>query len=187
MRKKCLEIAIDSLADVRSAIGGTADRLEVCAALELGGLTPTPGLLESVAELCALPIVAMVRTRGGGFVYSSDELRVMARDVGMMFRHGAAAAIFGPITPTREIDIDACRRLLDACGGRSAVFHRAFDRTENLMRSLDQLIELGFSRVLTSGGAASAGGGIAMLATLNRHAAGRIEILPGGKSGISSV
>lgn len=180
MSGRCLEIAIDSLADVRAALSGDADRLEVCAALELGGLTPTVGLLESISELCELPMVAMVRPRGGGFVCSTDELRVMERDISVLFQFGASAVIFGPITPSREVDVDACRRLIDACAGRPAVFHRAFDRTADLGRSLDQLIALGFSRVLTSGGAASANDGIATLSKLLLRAAGRIEVLPGG-------
>lgn len=180
MPTRCLEMAVDSLADVRAAIAGGADRLEVCAALDLGGLTPTVGLLQSTAELCALPMVAMVRPRGGGFVHSRDELLVMSRDIAVMFAHGAAAVIFGVITESREIDIESCRRLLDACGQRPAVFHRAFDRSADLPRSLDALMELGFTRVLTSGGAPAAIDGAATLADLRRRAADRIEILPGG-------
>ncbi|MFN0134636.1 MAG: copper homeostasis protein CutC [Phycisphaerae bacterium] len=180
MRTRYLEIAVDSLADVKAATAGGADRLEVCAALDLGGLTPTVGLLHSTAESCALPMVAMVRPRGGGFVHSLDELRVMARDIAVMFEHGAAAVIFGVITESREIDIESCRRLIDACDGRPAVFHRAFDRTTDLPRSLDALIELGFGRVLTSGGAPTAIDGATTLAELRRSAADRIEILPGG-------
>lgn len=168
---------------VRDALLGASagvGRLELCQALELGGLTPSPGTVELVCQRQPLPVMAMNRPRAGGFHYHPLELKVMLRDAQQLVAAGAHGVVFGCLTATGQIDLDACRQLRQAIGPAEAIFHKAFDYVSNVSEALEQLIELGFQRVLTSGGAQTAMQGAQVIAQLQRQAAGRIEILPGG-------
>jgi copper homeostasis protein len=177
-----VEVAVSSVEDAVAAQGAGADRIELSCALELGGLTPSTGLIEQVRRACHLPIVAMLRPRAGGFVYSNGEFETMLRDVaGMEAVEGLA---FGFLHADGTIDRARCRQTIDAVGAREAVFHRAFDVVPDPLIALEQLIELGFKRVLTSGQAATALEGVELIRRLIKQAAGRIVILPG--SGIRS-
>ena len=174
-----LEIACGSIED--AIIGATgADRLELCSALELGGLTPSLGTVLEVSRTLAVPFVAMIRPRAGDYVCSSSELKVMETDAALMLDAGASGIVFGCLTKDGDVDVPACRRLLAVAGETETVFHRAFDETRAWTRALDTLIELGFSRVLTGGGAPTALEGVGRIRSLMERSAGRIEILPGG-------
>lgn len=155
-----------------------AARIELCCALELGGLTPSVGLLERARRLTRLPLMAMIRPRPGNFVYSPEEIRTMEADIARL--DAANGFVFGVLTDEGDVDREACAHLVRRCGARDKVFHRAFDRARDPLRALDALIELGFTRVLTSGAAPNAVLGIPSLSALHERAAGRIEILPGG-------
>jgi copper homeostasis protein len=122
----------------------------------------------------------MVRPRAGGFVYSADEFRTMERDAELMLEHGADAVAFGVLTAEGAIDLERCRALVKRVGGgREAIFHRAFDVTPDPLTALEQLIDLGVRRVLTSGQRASAAEGAGLIRRLIERARGRIEVLPG--------
>jgi copper homeostasis protein len=175
-----LEVAVASVEDALAAQGGGADRLELNAALALGGLTPSLGTLIEVKAAVALPVVVMVRPRPGGFAYGEADFKVMQRDVDLALRHGADGVAFGVLTADGRVDVERCRLLARQVGERAAVFHRAFDVTPDPFEALERLVELGLRRVMTSGQEESAYNGAGLIAELGRRAAGRIEVLPAG-------
>ncbi len=173
-----IEIVAQSPDDAVIAARSGADRLELVSALSLGGLTPSLGTLQEVRHRCNLPVVAMLRPRSGGFAYSPAELDSMERDGDLFLLNGAKGLVFGVLTPDGQIDRPANRRLVKLGGG--AVFHRAFDALPDPAEAMEVLIDLGFRRILTSGGRGTALEGTETLRRLAERAAGRIEILPGG-------
>jgi copper homeostasis protein len=173
-----LEVPVASVEDARAAQEGGADRLELNSALSLGRLTPSLGTLIEVKASVALPVFVMIRPRPGGFAYGEADLRVMQRDADLALRYGADGIVFGILTADGRVDTDRCRWLLRQAGDRAAVFHRAFDVTQDPPEALEQLIDLGFRRVLTSGQEETADNGAARIAELIDRAAGRIEVLP---------
>lgn len=177
-----IEIAVESIDDALGAARGGADRLELCAALDVGGLTPSLGALARMKKAVALPVMAMIRPRAGGFCYGESEIRVMAADIEAAAECGADGVVFGVLREDGTVDTARCAELLKHCGGRQAVFHRAFDLTPEPLVALEQIIALGFARILTSGQqtAAPSAAGMELIARLVGRAAGRIEILPGG-------
>lgn len=175
-----LEVPVASVDDAVTAASAGADRLELNAALALGGLTPSLGTLMEVRAAVRLPVLVMIRPRPGGFAYSDPEFAVMRRDLELALAHGADGVVFGVLHPDGTVDRRRCQSLIELCRGREAVFHRAFDVTPEPFAALETLIELGFRRVLTSGQEETAYNGAGLIAELVRRAAGRIEILPGG-------
>lgn len=175
-----IEVAVGGVAGARVAHESGADRLELNTALELGGLTPSLGTLMEVRGATPLPVIAMVRPRAGGFVYSADEFRTMERDAELLLEHGADGVAFGVLRADGSIDLERCRALIGRVGrGREMVFHRAFDVVPDPLTGLEQLIDLGVRRVLTSGQRASALEGAELIRRLIERAGGRIEVLPG--------
>lgn len=175
-----IEVAVASVEDAQTAEAAGADRLELCSALELGGVTPSLGTFLAIKEAVSLPLVTMLRPRAGGFVYSEADVRTMERDAEFFLSRGAAGIVFGFLTGERMIDVARAARLVRLAGGKETVFHRAFDLTSDPIAALDSLIGLGVTRVLTSGQAADAPAGAELIGRLIERAAGRIEILPGG-------
>jgi copper homeostasis protein len=178
-RRLTLEVPVTTPDDARAAEGGGADRLELCSALEVGGLTPTVGLLMAVKAAVGLPVWCLIRCRPGGFVYSPEELVVMLTDARMLLDSGADGIVVGCLTPDLQIDAESCTRFL-SLAGRKISFHRAFDFAPDHEASLEALIHLGIRRVLTSGGEATATAGSARLRKLVSQSADRITILAGG-------
>ena len=175
-----LEVAVATLADAQTAQAAGADRLELNAALELGGLTPSIGTVELVKAACRIPVIAMVRPRPGGFVYSSAERATMERDCDHLLAAGVAGVAFGFLSADRTIDVSATRAFVNRIGsGPECVFHRAFDLTPDPAVALATLIDLGVTRVLTSGQATAAPDGTTVIKRLVIQAANRTEILPG--------
>ena len=175
-----VEVCLDSLESVAAAAEAGADRIELCSALTEGGLTPTLGTLIEARRIFPGVIVHMIRPRRGDFHYNTLELEAMATDIQRAIEHGADEIIFGCLFLDGSVDRHANESLIKACGGHPCVFHRAFDVTRSLSESLETLIELGFKRVLSSGGQPDALAGAAALRDLGKQAKGRIEILPGG-------
>jgi copper homeostasis protein len=175
-----LEVCVGSVCDALAAVAGGADRLELNCALSLGGLTPSAGLFAEVRRRVAVPMIAMVRPRSGGFAYFETDFEVMLRDAEKLIAAGADGLAFGILSRAGEIDRGRCQKLRDICGDRAAVFHRAFDVTPDPIAALECLIEVSFRRVMTSGQAESAVSGADTITALIRHAAGRIEMLPAG-------
>jgi copper homeostasis protein len=175
-----LEVPVASVEDALAAQAGGADRLELNAALSVGGLTPSLGTLIEVKAAVSIPIVVMLRPRPGGFDYSPADFKVMQRDTDLLLQHGADGVAFGVMHADGQVDVARCQRLLRQLGDTVAVFHRAFDVTPDPFAALERLIDLGFRRVMTSGQEESAHNGAALIAALIQRAARRIEILPAG-------
>lgn len=175
-----LEVAIETADDAAVAARGGADRLELCAALDAGGLTPTPETFRAVRAATGLPVTVMIRPRPGDFVYEPDELAQMVDDVRRFADLGAEGVVFGPLTWDNRIDTDAAAELIRAAGGRDTVFHRAFDTVKHPDEGLSELVGLGFTRLLTSGPHPTAAEGIPFLKWLHERAAGRLAVVPGG-------
>jgi copper homeostasis protein len=175
-----IEAAVESLQDALAAEADGANRLELCANLGEGGTTPSANLVAAVLGKTTLPVFAMIRARGGGFVYSDDEIATMTTDIAHVKSLGVAGIVTGALTPDARVDVDCTRTLMSAAAGLPVTFHRAFDRAPNHAGALEQLIQLGVSRVLTSGGAATALEGASAIAALVAQARDRIAILAGG-------
>ena len=181
-RRLVLEVCVESVDDAVAAAAGGADRIELNAALALDGLTPSPGLLAETLRAVRKPLIAMARPRSGDFCYSNSEFRVLLRDAEFVLDAGAEGVAFGVLTDRREVDLRRCRRVvkLIESAGADAVFHRAFDSVRDPFDALEQLIDLGVTRVMTRGGKPTAEAGAGVLRTLNERADGRIKILPAG-------
>lgn len=179
MGRILIEAAIDSVRDAERAVREGADRLEVCATLDVGGLTPRASLIKECLEL-GVPCVAMARPRAGNFAYTPDEVRQLHAAVARVCEAGAHGVVFGVLSPHGSIDEDAVNEVIELCGAQELVFHRAFDVARDASEALDTLMACGVTRVLTSGHAATAIEGIGELTSLVEQAAGRITILPGG-------
>jgi copper homeostasis protein len=175
-----LEVPVASVEDAVAARTGGADRLELSAALALGGLTPSLGTLQEVRRAVALPLIVLLRPRPGGFCYSPADYRVIQRDLDLALEHGADGVAVGILTAEGTVDLERCRQLLRQAGEKPVVFHRAFDVTPDPLTALEQLVELGVARVMTSGQEESAYAGAGRIAELLRHSAERIEVLPAG-------
>lgn len=175
----CIEACVASVEDAIAAFEGGADRLELNTALSLDGLTPSLGLVRQVKKAVPLPIIAMIRPRSRGFVYSEAEFSVMQADIDAFKEEGIAGCAFGILTQNHEIDIPRMRIITRQMKGLETVFHRAFDVTPNAERALESLINLGIDRILTSGHRQTAIQGAQNLKTLQLKASSRIEILPG--------
>jgi copper homeostasis protein len=178
-----IEVCVDTPAGLAAALAGGADRIELCAALGLGGLTPSTGFMRLAAG-SAVPDHRMDRHRPGNFVCSPDDLAVMAADIAAARDCGMAGVVFGASLPDGRLDRGALAGLVAATSGLSLTLHRAFDLVPDMSEALETAIALGFHRVLTSGGATTAVAGIDRLVALQAQAAGRIGILPG--SGINA-
>jgi len=175
-----VEICCGSLEDALEAERGGADRVELCSALFLGGLTPSLGTIMEAKARLKIPIMVMIRPRAGGFCYTKSEMAVMERDAVLAAEQGAEGMVFGILNADGSIDEERCTRMRKLIGARQAVFHRAFDVTPDPFRSLDQLVALGFTRVLTSGQEDTVPEGAQLIKRLIEYAGDRIEILPGG-------
>ncbi|QIK71301.1 copper homeostasis protein CutC [Propioniciclava coleopterorum] len=178
-----LEIAVQDAAGALAALAAGADRLELCSALETGGLTPSLGLVERVAAAAAeagAGLCVLIRARDGDFVYDADEVAVMRRDVALTAAvPGVTGVVVGALTASGGVDAPAVRALADAAAGRDVVFHRALDVLADPLAALDELARLGVTRVLTSGGAPTAPEGLETLRAMAAHASG-LGIVAGG-------
>ena len=175
-----IEVAIESPDDAARAEAGGADRLYLCAGLDLGGLTPSVGGLCEVRKVTTLPVWVAIRPRPGDFVYSEAECAQMLKDIDVLKGYKPDGFVFGVLADAGRLNVPACRLLRYRSGFAPVAFPRAFDKTPDRRAALDTLIQLGFRRVVTSGGEAAAEAGVKEIAALIRVAAGRIEILPAG-------
>ena len=156
------------------------DRLELCANFPEGGETPSAGMLRFLKSELDLPIFVMIRPRGGDFVYSSKELLVMKHDIQLLGDLGADGVVFGVLDAQGIVNESACEFLLRAAGSKPCTFHRAIDASANLQDSLKKIIQLGFQRVLTSGGKNSLSEGLDQVLELLRLAQDQLIVMPGG-------
>lgn len=185
-----VEIAVQDRAGVDIALEAGAERIELCSALEVGGLTPSIGLVEAAvaaAQGRANFTHVLIRPRAGGFVYRASEVDVIRRDINAVVSAGASGVVIGALTPTGAVDVDTVRLLVDSAAGREVTFHRAIDAAGDPLDNLELLISLGVARVLTSGQAASSIDGRVTLARLVERAAGRIQIMAGGGVTVDAI
>ena len=184
MNKKglLLEVCVDDVAGLNAAIEGGADRIELCSSLDLGGVTPSAGLMAEAAR-SGIPVIALIRPRAGGFVYTEAEERVMLHDIELAAELGLAGVAIGALNDDGHLDFALLERLAARAAGLQLTLHRAFDLVPDQVEALEQAIKLGFHRVLTSGGVVHASAGAAQLAALVAQSRGRIRILAG--SGIT--
>jgi len=179
-----IEICCDSVSSACAAQQGGADRVELCGPLDTGGTTPSAGLIEAVCNAVSIPVHVLIRARSGDFCYSPAELQVMAADVAMARRLGAAGVVIGALDLNGRVDRDGMARLLDAVGPLSVTFHRAIDVAADPLAIVDELLELGVGRVLTSGGQPTAPAGAKTIAAMVRKCGDRLVVLAG--SGVSA-
>ncbi|MEJ6781700.1 copper homeostasis protein CutC [Aminobacter sp. Piv2-1] len=174
-----LEVCVDSPEGLASAIAGGADRIELCAALETGGLTPSAGLM-ALAAKAPIPVYAMVRSRPGDFVYGDGDMAALLADIDAVRAAGLEGVVLGANRADGSLDRDVLARLADHARGLGKTLHRAFDLAgPDFAGAIDLAIELGFERILTSGGETTALKGLDVLAACFAHAGGRIAIMPG--------
>lgn len=232
--KVLLEVCVDSIESAKAAIEGGADRVEVCSALPLGGLTPSHGLVQSIRSFLRsrnrhIPLFVMIRPRSGDFCYSPQEVDQMVVEIDSFKNcircpcgtgsngttsspdgdnHGTTTSspgdgvcghdchhlvdgfVTGALRPDATIDVDACQRLIQSTGSYPVTFHRAFDLAENALAALEEIIRVGFKRVLTSGHEPNAESGIELIKLLVEKAAGRITVVAGsgiGKSNAAAI
>jgi copper homeostasis protein len=175
-----IEICTASPEDCIAAQQGGADRVELNCAMMLGGLTPSLGSLREGRDATQITLIVMIRPRAGGFCYSEREFKVMQRDAETAFAEGADGIAFGILTSSGAIDEPRCREMKKLAGDRQLVFHRAFDVVPDPISALERLIDIGLTRVMTSGQETTAYNGAKNISGYLQHAAGRIEILPAG-------
>lgn len=187
MARPLLEIAANSLASALAAQAGGADRVELCAGLELGGLTPSAAQIARVREQLSIPVYVLIRPRAGDFLYSDDELETMQRDIETCLSLGCDGVVFGVLDANGRVDVARCKPLLLAAGGMGVTFHRAFDMARDAAQALEDVVSLGTERVLTSGLAASAAKGADVIRDLVKQAAGRVVVMPGAGVHASNI
>ncbi|WP_265974732.1 copper homeostasis protein CutC [Brucella intermedia] len=178
-----LEVCVDSAEGLYSAIEGGADRIELCSALELGGLTPSQALMELASD-APIPVYAMIRPRAGSFCFSAEDEAIMAADIGNARNAGLAGVVLGASLADGSLDITLLERLIAEAKGLGTTLHRAFDLVPDAETALEQAIALGFERILTSGLSQTAEEGLDNLRHLAGKAGKRISIMPG--SGVSA-
>ncbi len=172
------EVCCSTLHAVRLAHATGKQRVELCAALEVGGVTPSMGMVQQALEV-GIPVNVLVRLRSGDFVYTADEVAAMCSDIRQLAAMGVNAVVIGALTPEGDIDIEATRQMVEAAQGVQITFHRAFDECRHPLQALEQIIALGCHRILTSGQAPTAPEGAALIRQLVEQAQGRIIILAG--------
>ncbi|WP_227453620.1 copper homeostasis protein CutC [Paenarthrobacter sp. YJN-D] len=176
-----LEIAVQDVAGVRAALEGGATRVELCTALGVGGLTPSMGTVQLAVDVAPEGYVqVLVRNRGGGYVYSDDDVRTMCADIAALRGTGVGGVVVGALTPDGRIDLAALERFVDAAGELPVTFHRALDASSDALAELARLEGTGVGRVLTSGGAVRSIQGVEMLANMVRQAPDGVQIMAGG-------
>lgn len=183
-----LEIAVHSFQSALAAQQGGADRIELCTALQTGGLSPDPGLLHLVMESIALPVHVLIRPRLGDFVYDAYEFKTMLRLVEICRDSEVDGVVIGCLKTNGEIDSEQIRKIKNVSGDLDLTFHRAIDVCTNLFRALELLSDVGFDRVLTSGQALTAWKGREVIKKMVRHIAGsQLTIMPGAGVNASNI
>lgn len=177
--KRILEVCAGSVESVAAARNGGAARVELCSALEIGGITPSVGLITEARHIEGIALNVLIRPRGGDFLYNESEVATMEQDIVAARQCGADGVVIGALTAEGDVDVQVCNRLIKAAEGMSITFHRAFDMCRNPFLALEDIISLGCHRILTSGQAASAYAGITLIKQLVEAAQGRISIMPG--------
>jgi copper homeostasis protein len=186
-RKRLLEISVESVEAASAAVRGGADRIELCSNLSVGGTTPNAEVMRAVRIQVRVPIFAMIRPRRCNFVYSNAEFERMQHDIETAKRLTMDGVVLGILKAEGHVDVERTRMLVELARPLPVTFHRAFDETCDLSASVEDVIETGATRLLTSGGASSALEGLSTLAELVVKADDRIIVVPGAGINASNI
>jgi copper homeostasis protein len=186
-QKYLLEISVETVDAAIAAERGGANRIELCADMSIGGVTPSAEMMRRVREQLHIPIFAMIRPRGGDFVYSAAEFAAMKNDIASAKEQGMNGVVLGLLKRDCGVDIERTRELVELARSLPVTYHRAFDDSADLPEALEDVIQTGATRILTSGGRALATEGAAILAELVAAASDRIIILPGAGLNASNI
>lgn len=182
-----VEVCCESLESCLAAQQGGAYRVELCSSLIEGGVTPSYGVIDSVREQLFIKLNVMIRPRGGDFVYSEQELEIMKNDILMAKSVGVDGVVFGCLTEQGDVDMESMKFLMEASKGLDVTFHRAIDVCRDPLSALEDIINLGCNRILTSGASSKASDGVALIKELRLKANNRLSIMPGCGVNISNV
>ncbi len=174
------EICVTSLASTQAAARAGAHRVELCSALDNGGVTPSAGLIRACVEQGGLPVHVLIRPREGHFRYDERETAVMLADIAFCREAGAAGVVIGALNAAGDLDVPVMHRLIEAAGDLHVTCHRAFDYANDPFEALDQLMDMGVQRLLSSGQAPNAYEGRFLLRDLVNKTLGRLNVMPGG-------
>ncbi len=180
MKMLRFELCVETLSAARVAEAGGADRIELCAGLSVGGVTPCLDLTAAVVKAVAIPVHVLIRPRSGDFNFSEDEFDLMRRQIEEAKRSGAAGAAVGVLLADSRVDITRSRALVELTFPMKATFHRAFDETPNIANALEDVIATGADCLLTSGGEADVLAGAESIARLREQAGERLDVMAGG-------
>ncbi len=181
-----IEVCVDTIEGLLAAMQGGADRVELCSSLNEGGQTPSAGLIKCAAET-DVPCFVMIRPRAGDFRYSADEVKIMVHDIAIVRDYGLAGIVFGAEGEGKTLDVELLRRLQSASHRLGTTLHRVIDCVSDIPKALDQAIDLGFDRVLTSGAAKSAEAGQQVIARMVLQANQNIVVMPGAGISFSNI
>ncbi len=182
-----IEVCVENTDGLIAAQNAGADRVELCASLEEGGLTPSVGMIEAALRVATIPFHVIVRPRGGDFLYSPIELEAMRSDVRHLRQLGVAGVVIGCLTAKGAIDETRMAKLVEDAGPLAVTCHRAFDMTADPIAAIEALVRVGVHRVLTSGQRATAEEGIPTLQRIVAAASGRIGIMACGELTASNI
>lgn len=180
MRSPYFEVSVEGADNLVVAQEGGADRVELCADVADGGITPSMGTVLAGLRVATVPVCVIVRPRGGDFLYSGIEFESMRQDILALRGLGVAGVVSGCLTADGRVDAPRTAELVELAGNMGFTFHRAFDMVQDLDQALETLVAIGVQRVLTSGGCATAIEGLATLKRLGALAGGRITVMPCG-------
>ncbi len=186
-KKFTLECCVDSVESALLAEKGGADRLELCSNLIIGGTTPTLALFRQIREHTDIRIHVLLRPRFGDFLYTKQELQIIAKEICLFREAGAEGIVIGCLSPDGSLDCEAMRFLINQSGQMSVTLHRAFDMSKDPFHTLELAKELGIQTILTSGCQASCADSIDLLRQLDEKADGQLTIMAGAGIGESTV
>ncbi len=178
-----LEVCVDNIAGLEAAVAGGTDRIELCSCLAMGGLTPSAGLMELAAK-APVPVYAMIRPRGGNFIFSPLEVDQMKREIDAVHNTNLAGVVLGANVMHGALDANLLEVLINHARGLGLTLHRVIDLAPDMAEATQVAIDLGFERILSSGGKLQAIDGLETLTAMHKAAQGRISIMPG--SGINT-
>lgn len=179
MKNYKIEVCLDSIDSAINAQKGGADRIELCDNMFHGGTTPSYGIIKVVRELLSIDVNVIIRPRGGDFLYSESDFKSMIYDIDMCKSLGVNGVVFGILKGDGSVDIKRCSRLIEAARPMTATFHRAFDVARDPFQALEDIVGMGFERILTSGQESSVLEGSYLISKLIDRSGDRIIIMPG--------
>ena len=187
MNQLSFELCVETLAAGRAAKAGGADRIELCSALDCGGITPSAGLIDASLQSLDLPVYVLIRPRGGSFFFSAEELDLMSKQIEQAKLAGASGITVGVLLEDGRVDVERTRALIELARPLAVTFHRAFDETPHLFEALEDVIRTGADSLLTSGGARDVLTGAGVIGTLRESAGDRIHLIAGGGLRLESL